>query len=264
MSFLLLLVDGGGMLPLIVHLWMILPLLHFIPIVLSIPGRKRTCSLSLTLSLFSSIPSKTGFGFNPGSALMLGPSANYGGVAANAAVATALGGASGGISALFTNLWIEERMSGEPKFVILMAMNGTLSGLVSVTSGCAVIEPWAAIVAGTIAGWLYMYSSNLLIRLRIDDAVNAIPVHLVCGVWGLLVTGFLASPSKIEYTYSEVAPPGLFYSFGSGVDASLLVNHICAIFFIGGWTFCSMMPIFIWLNYRYVRGEVCVCVGRCV
>lgn len=216
---------------------------------LSLSLRSRSNSaLSLSLS---------GFGFNPGSALLLGPSAPYGGVAANAAVSTALSGASGGVCALFTNLFWEERMTGEPKYVIMMAMNGALSGLVAITSGCASLEPWAAIVVGVVAGWLYMYASSVLIRLRIDDAVDAIPVHMVSGAWGLIATGLFASPDKLEYTYGSVSPPGLFYSFSTGVDVSLLVNQICALLFIGGWTLFTMIPVFIWLNYRSVFTLYC-------
>jgi Amt family ammonium transporter len=150
------------------------------------------------------------FGFNPGSALLLEDDIEYGQVAANAAVATALSGASGGICALFSQLWWEERMTGEPKFVIQMAMNGALSGLVASTSGCALMEPYAAIITGVISGWVYMFSSALLIKLRIDDAVNAIPVHMFNGLWGLIATGLFASPRLLELTYGNSYHPGFF------------------------------------------------------
>ncbi|VEU33823.1 unnamed protein product [Pseudo-nitzschia multistriata] len=193
------------------------------------------------------------FGFNPGSALLLQENERFGNVAANAAVATALSGASGGICALFTNLWWEERMTGEPKFVIQMAMNGALSGLVAVTSGCAVMRPYAAIITGAIAGWIYMLSSSLLIRYRIDDAVNAIPVHMFNGCWGLIATGLFAHPELLEITYNNrpADHPGFFYSFANGgADGNLLLCQFCAVLFILGWTFITMFPFFIWLNYR--------------
>ena len=146
-------------------------------------------------------------------------------------------------------------MTGEPKFAIEMAMNGALSGLVAVTSGCALMSPWAAIVTGIIAGWAYMLSSSLLIKLRIDDAVNAIPVHMVNGCWGLIATGLFSSPSLLELTYGVKATnhPGFFYSFkNGGADVNLLVCQFMAILFILGWTFVTMFPFFIWLNYRCV------------
>ena len=205
------------------------------------------------------------FGFNPGSALLLQGNEKFGEVAANAAVATALSGASGGVCALFTNLWWEERTTGEPKFVIQMAMNGALSGLVAVTSGCAVMQPYAAIATGVVAGWLYMVCSGLLVRLRIDDAVNAIPVHMINGCWGLIATGLLAHPKLLELTYGSVENdnddthhPGFFYSFGNGgADANLLCCQFVAVLFILGWTFVTMFPFFIWLNYRYVT-RICM------
>ena len=191
-----------------------------------------------------------GFGFNGGSALLL-DNDHVGTIAANAAVSTALSGAAGGVTALFTNLWLEERRTGEPSFSIVMAMNGSLSGLVAVTCGCAVVEPWAAVVIGIVAGWLYMYGSTLLIRLRIDDAVDAIPVHMFNGAWGVLATGLVASPRKMELTFGSSENSGWFYSLGNGdFNARLLACQACMVLFILGWTFFTMFPFFIWLNYK--------------
>lgn len=175
----------------------------------------------------------------------------YGQAAANAAVSTALAGASAGISALFTNLYIEERRTGEPHFSLVMAMNGSLSGLVAITAGCAVVEPWASIVIGIVAGWLYLYSSGLLIRLRIDDAVDAIPVHMVNGAWGIISTGLLAAPRLMELTYGGDDHVGWFYSLARGdFDARLLGAQAATLGFILGWTFFTLFPFFIWLNYK--------------
>mmetsp|Transcript_21862 Transcript_21862/g.38469 ORF Transcript_21862/g.38469 Transcript_21862/m.38469 type:complete len:536 (+) Transcript_21862:269-1876(+) len=190
------------------------------------------------------------FGFNPGSALVLGIN-ETGEVAATAAVSTALSGAAGGVSALFTNLYIEERQTGEPHFSLTMAMNGALSGLVAITSGCGVVEPWAAIVIGIVAGWVYMWSSNFLIRVRIDDAVDAIPVHMFNGMWGVIATGFVASPRLMEVAYGTSDYPGLFYGLMRRTNpGNLLACQFITVFFIFGWTFFTMFPFFIWLNYK--------------
>ena len=53
-------------------------------------------------------------------------------------------------------------------------MNGSLTGLVAITGGCAAVETWAAVIIGIVAGWAYLFCSKLMIRLRIDDAVDAI------------------------------------------------------------------------------------------
>jgi Amt family ammonium transporter len=190
------------------------------------------------------------FGFNAGSALTL-DNEHFGEIASNAAVSTALSGAMGGISALFTNLVLEERRTGEPSFSMLMTMNGALSGLVAITGGCAVVEPWSAVVIGLVSGWLYIIGTNLLIRWRIDDAVDAIPVHMFNGMWGLLSTGLLASPRKLEFTYGSSKHPGFFYGMGRGdFNAVLLANQLVSIAFILGWTFFTMFPFFVWLNYK--------------
>jgi Amt family ammonium transporter len=186
------------------------------------------------------------FGFNAGSALVL-KTPDIGTNAANAAVATALCGAMGGISALITNLWLEERRTGEPSFSLVMAMNGALSGLVASTGGCALVEPWAAVVTGLVAGWLYIAGSAYLLRVRIDDAVDAIPVHMVNGIWGLLAVGLFASPRKLELAYGSIEHAGWFYNFS---DANLLAAQVCEALFVFGWTFFTMIPFFVWLNYQ--------------
>mmetsp|Transcript_58204 Transcript_58204/g.142303 ORF Transcript_58204/g.142303 Transcript_58204/m.142303 type:complete len:700 (+) Transcript_58204:470-2569(+) len=191
------------------------------------------------------------YGFNCGSALNLLVD-ERGEVAANAAKATTLSAAGGGITSLFTNLVLDERRTGEYHFVMLMAINGCLSGLVAITSGCSVVEPWAALVIGMIAGLIYLGSSKLLERFRIDDAVDAIPVHMCNGAWGLIATGLLASPRRVELTYGSADHVGLFYSFARDTkpDFVLLACQLVLLIFIIGWTFCTMAPFFLWLNYR--------------
>jgi len=188
------------------------------------------------------------FGFNVGSSLVLPTNIeNVGENAANAAVSTALSGAMGGISALFTHLWWVERRTGEPHFDLIKCMNGALAGLVAITGGCGVVEPWAAIIIGLIAGWLYLWSSALLVSLRIDDAVDAIPVHMVNGIWGVLSVGFLARPERIELAYGTEGYGGWFYNPG---DGRLLAAQVCEVLFIIGWTLITLFPFFIWLNYK--------------
>lgn len=189
------------------------------------------------------------FGFNAGSALLLRVE-NVGTVAAHAAVSTALSGASGGITALFTNLYIEERRTGEPSFSLHMCMNGSLSGLVAITASCGLVEPWAAVVIGCVAGWIYICTSSMLVRLKIDDAVDAIPVHMFNGMWGLFAVGLFASPRLLLKAYDTDKHVGWLYSWGRGsADATLLASQFITILCIVSWTFFTMMPFFIWLNY---------------
>jgi Amt family ammonium transporter len=55
---------------------------------------------------------------------------------------------------------------------------------VSITGSCPVVEGWAAVVIGFIGGFVYYGSSKLLLKLKIDDPLDASPVHFFCGMWG--------------------------------------------------------------------------------
>ena len=185
------------------------------------------------------------FGFNPGSALLLTMD-NKGSVAALAAVNTTLSAAAGTVSCLLTNGIIERFRTGEFTFDIVMAMNGCLSGLVAITAGCAVVEPWAALLIGIVAGWAYIIADVLLIRGTLDDAVAAIQVHLANGLWGVVAVGLLASPSRMLDAYGTDSHPGFFYS---PTGSNLLPAQLAGALFIVGWTLSTTLPFFVMLDY---------------
>jgi Amt family ammonium transporter len=189
------------------------------------------------------------YGFNAGSALAL-PYDSVGRAATLAGVNTTLAAGMGGMTALFANLYILERLTGEPFFDLRYAMNGTISGLVAITAGCGVLEPWAAVVVGFVAGLLYIGGSKLLLVLRLDDAVDAIPCHLVNGAWGVIANGFFASPSRLLIAYGRDKHVGWVYSWsrGSG-DATLLGTQLIGLLFIFGWVLFLMLPFFVWLDW---------------
>lgn len=114
------------------------------------------------------------YGFNAGSALLL-PTSNAADVLPLSGVNTTLAGGMAGIVALFANLFLLERYTGEAFFDLKFLMNGALSGLVAITSSCGLVEPWASLIIGTFAGLLYIAGSSALIRMKVDDAVDAIP-----------------------------------------------------------------------------------------
>jgi Amt family ammonium transporter len=148
-------------------------------------------------------------------------------------------------------LYILERYTGEPYFDIKYAMNGSLCGLVAITGGCGVVEPWAAVVTGFFAGMFYVGGSRLLLSLRLDDAVDAIPVHMFSGTWGLICVGLFASTERLEDVYSRSDHPGLFYSFAAGKpDGTLLACQIIGMLFIIGWVMVIMLPFFVWLDWK--------------
>jgi len=190
------------------------------------------------------------YGFNAGSALLLDTPKNDE-LLALAGVSTTLAGGTAGIVALFGNLIVLERCTGEAFFDVKYLMNGALAGLVAITGGCGIVEPWASVVIGAIAGILYMFGTWALVKLRLDDAVEAIPVHMLNGAWGLIAVGLFASPSRLEEMVGHTKHVGFFYSFShNGADATLLACQIVGILFISGWVMCIMLPFFVWLDWR--------------
>jgi len=182
------------------------------------------------------------YGFNPGSTLVISVP-GYGDVAALAAVTTTLAAAAGAVSSMFFDTLLGFLSEGEAEYDLTMAMNGCLGGLVGITAGCSTVEPWAAIIIGLIAGVVYVLASKLLVKLKIDDAVDAIPVHFFNGMWGCIATGLFASRRFVTMTYGETYSPGLFYG-----DGNLLLCEICGILFIIAWVAVIMGPFFIALN----------------
>ena len=72
-------------------------------------------------------------------------------------------------NSLRTSLFLR---TGVATYDLGKTMNGCLTGLVAITAGCACVETWAAVVIGIFAGWFYLIGSALLVKFRIDDAVD--------------------------------------------------------------------------------------------
>ena len=101
-----------------------------------------------------------------------------------------------------------------------------------------------------MAGWVYLAASALMLRLKIDDAVDAIPVHFANGMWGCIAVGLLAEPTRTAIAYGSDKHVGWFYSWGRGTgDANLLLVEFCGILWIIGWVAATMIPFFLLLNF---------------
>merc|ERR1719504_417180 len=74
--------------------------------------------------------------------------------------------------------------------------NGILAGLVSITAGCAFVKPWETVIIGLIGGVVYQLASMLLRMLKVDDVVDAFPVHGACGIWGVIAVGLFGDPDE--------------------------------------------------------------------
>jgi ammonium transporter, Amt family len=191
------------------------------------------------------------YSFNSGSAVLHELNANTASYAALAAANTTLAGGTAGIVALMLNLWLSHRTTGQGYFDIQLAMNGCIAGFVSVTAGCAVIETWASVVVGFFAGCIFIAGGRLIVRFRIDDAVDAVPVHLFSGCWGVVSVGFFASPTRQQAVYGRSYHSGLIYSWKQGnFDATLLGVQCLGLIFICAWVVFTMLPFFLWLDKK--------------
>jgi len=185
------------------------------------------------------------YGFNPGSALFASPE-GYHNVIGLAAVTTTLSAAAGCVSSMFLDTTIEAMRTGEISYDLTMAMNGCLAGLVAITAGCSVIQPWMSVIVGVIGGFVYYAFSKFLIFMRIDDAVDAVPVHFANGIWGVIAVGLFSDPGLQEMTYSTgTIHTGWVHDFS---DPMLLAAQCIQVGFIIAWVTVCMVPFFVFLR----------------
>ena len=165
------------------------------------------------------------FGFNPGSTM---------GAAVNdislTAANTNLAAAAAAIGAVVT-AWL---LFGKPD--LTMTLNGALAGLVAITSSCAFVEPWAAILFfGFLPGVVVVFSVLMFDRIRIDDPVGAISVHGVCGALGTVLLGLFHAES------------GLFYGGGT----ALLIAQVVGV--VAVFAFCMVCGL---VMFNVIKGVV--------
>ena len=134
------------------------------------------------------------FGFNGGSVLSADPE-----LTSLTLVTTCLAAAAGGVSsAIFSNFLYKN-------YDLTMFMNGVLGGLVGITAGADQMGPTDAILIGTIAGVIIVAGVAFIDRIKLDDPVGAIAVHLICGVWGTLAVGIFGNMAGIQQFFIQLA-----------------------------------------------------------
>ncbi|ABG53464.1 ammonium transporter [Trichodesmium erythraeum IMS101] len=138
------------------------------------------------------------FGFNPGSQLAADENVVY------IAVTTNLAAAAGGATAAITS-WSKDK-----KPDLSMIINGVLAGLVGITAGCDGVSYLEAVIIGSIAGMIVVFSVSFFDKLTIDDPVGAISVHLICGIWGTLAVGIFVEDTSIITQFIGIISVGLF------------------------------------------------------
>ena len=102
----------------------------------------------------------------------------------------------------------------------------------STSLASAAVESWASIVIGAIGGAICFASSRTLVKFKIDDPLDAFPVHGACGAWGCIAVGLFCTD---VYTYNDNAYQGLFYGGGSLLGVQIL-GVLTEILWVGGMT----------------------------
>eukprot|EP00244_Chara_vulgaris_P000116 TRINITY_DN1015_c0_g1_i14.p1 TRINITY_DN1015_c0_g1~~TRINITY_DN1015_c0_g1_i14.p1 ORF type:complete len:484 (-),score=90.59 TRINITY_DN1015_c0_g1_i14:2355-3806(-) len=167
------------------------------------------------------------YGFNPGSMLAIVGAER---VVGRVAVTTTLAGASAGLTSLF----LKRLTSGT--WDAMAVCNGALGGLVSITAGCSVVEPWAAVVIGIIGGSVYLLGSAFLLLIKVDDPVDAAPLHGGCGTWGVVAVGLFAKRAYINDSIGvkNINHFGLFHGGGGKMLGVQILYVICIFAWVSG------------------------------
>ncbi len=142
------------------------------------------------------------YGFNGGSVLSADP-----GLVSLVFVTTTIAAAAGAVGAMFGSIFIVKSND------LSMILNGVLAGLVGITAGADLMSITDALFIGLIAGVLVVISVVTLDKMKLDDPVGAISVHLVCGIWGTLAVGLfgdLAGGAQIVSQLIGIVSVGAF------------------------------------------------------
>ncbi|GMH39248.1 hypothetical protein BSKO_07146 [Bryopsis sp. KO-2023] len=166
--------------------------------------------------------------------------------ASKAAMNTTVSASTGGLIVVVMNVYHKQYPA-----IVSPVLNGILAGLVSITAGCSLVEPYGAALIGTIGGFIYYWCATLLEFWRIDDPLEAAPVHFFCGVWGLISVGIFATEENVKRVYpQETVSYGFLYG-GGGEQLGLQLLGALA---ISAWTVILSGILFQVLNkYKLLR-----------
>lgn len=173
------------------------------------------------------------FGFNPGSTM----AASVNDIS-RIVITTNTAGALGLLSATVV-AWI---VMGKPD--IGMSINGLLAGLVAVTAPCAFISVGSSAIIGAVAGAIVVLAVLMFDKLKIDDPVGALAVHLANGIFGTLAVGLFAQDLIMPNTTGN----GLL--FGGGTK--LLISQLTGIVAVG--VFVFVLSYIFWNIIKAILG----------
>lgn len=157
-----------------------------------------------------------------------------GDVVALAIVNTILGASTGGMTVLFINKF----MLKQP-WSFLMCLNGALAGMVALCGGCNYYEPWAALIVGGIGGIGFMLVHFGMLRLKLDDPLDAVAVHGAGGLVGIL------SVPWFMHAGLEEGQRGIFWDGGHFPEGEPNVPWSVLGYNIAG-SICIMLWSFLW------------------
>jgi len=166
------------------------------------------------------------FGFNGGSVLALN----------NQVISVIIHTLVAGASGLSVGLLMSNLLSGRGQTSDIM--NGTLAGLVAITASANVVTTTDAVLIGGVGALVMMLLDRVLLQLRIDDAVGAVPVHLGAGIWGTLAVGIFADLDQLGLTSTTTR--------ADLIGAQIIGVVVCAV-----WTFGLTYVIFRIINRIY-------------
>jgi Amt family ammonium transporter len=107
-----------------------------------------------------------------------------------------------------------------------MALNGMLAGLVGITASADSVTVNSSIIIGAIAGLLVVLSVIFFDKIKMDDPVGAISVHLVCGIWGTLAVGIFSTNPEHSFMVQLIGVAA--YGVTCAVSALLIFGVIKA------------------------------------
>jgi len=151
--------------------------------------------------------------------------AGDGSVVALAIVNTILGASTGGLAVLFINKFLFSQ-----PWSFLMTLNGALAGMVALCAGCDKYEPWAALLVGSWGGMGFIAMHHLMIKIKLDDPLDAVAVHGAGGVVGLLSVPWLM------FSGLEEGQRGVFWDGDSAHPWLVLGHQVIGILAISAWS----------------------------
>jgi len=170
------------------------------------------------------------FGFNPGSTMAADPRAiSHIAMTTNLACCVAI------VSSTLT-AWI---MLGKPDFS--MTVNGALAGLVAITAPCAFVSVGSSAIIGLIAGILVVFAVIFFDKIKVDDPVGALSVHLMNGMWGTIAVGLFATADAPGGGANGLFNGGGFASLQAQVIGTLAVGAFTFTLTFVSWSIIKML-----------------------